>query len=81
MEGLTDNVALALQPDTYADAEQQGWYYRKELVVSGYATRLRVQYATAPPEPPGTVSVSRSPLLVEEREVSRHIDPQKETRR
>jgi hypothetical protein len=62
MEGQTDNVALALQPDTYADAEEQGWFYTRDLIVSGYAARLRVVVRDRATGATGTVSVPVHPF-------------------
>jgi len=62
LEGFTDDVALALQPDTYADAEQQGWFYTRELVVSGMAAKLRVVVRDRATGATGTVSVPIHPF-------------------
>jgi VWFA-related protein len=57
LEGFLDNVNIALQPDTYADAEQQGWFYTRDLILSGYAAKLRVVVRDRATGAMGTVSV------------------------
>ena len=62
LEGFTDDIALALQPETYADAEQQGWFYTRELIVSGMASKLRVVVRDRATGNTGTVSVPIHPF-------------------
>ena len=57
LEGFTDNVALALPPDDYADAKQEGWFYSRQIIVSGYAEKLRVVVRDRATGATGSVSV------------------------
>jgi VWFA-related protein len=42
LEGDRDRVLLALLPDTYSDAQTQGWFYPRKLWVEEQAEKLRV---------------------------------------
>ncbi|MFZ0302671.1 MAG: VWA domain-containing protein [Terracidiphilus sp.] len=57
LEGFTDNVALALPPDDYAAAKQEGWFYSRQIIVSGYAEKLRVVVRDRATGATGSVSV------------------------
>ena len=57
LEGATDRIDLALQPETYQGAEEQGWFYPRRLFVSGYAATLKVDVHDLATGATGSVSV------------------------
>jgi VWFA-related protein len=60
--GERDQIHLALLPEDYEDAEQQGWFYRRDLMVSGQAAKLRVIVRDSATLATGSVSVPVHPF-------------------
>jgi hypothetical protein len=57
LDGERDQVKLELLPEDYEDAEQQGWFYRRDLIVDGRASKLRVIVRDRATLATGSVSV------------------------
>ena len=57
LDNIKDDLELALYPETYAEAEAQGWFYPKSVFVKPEAEKLRVVVRDLATGAVGSVSV------------------------